>query len=320
MILRFCSGSVIPASLPRKSVARVAMDERDVVVAAEERHDLFRLAGAHHAGVDEDAGELIAQRLVQQHRRDRDVDAAREAADHAALADLRADARDRLAAERRHRPIAAAERDAMREVAEQRRALRRVHDLGMELHAVEAALVVGDGGEGRAFGNADDAEAFGQRLDAIAVAHPHLLARAFLPKAGEQRAIVGDVEEGAAEFAMIRGRDAAAQLRAHRLLAIADAEHRHAELEHRIGRARAGILGHRGRAAGEDHRFRREGGDLLGIHQVEGMDLAIDAAFAHAARDELRHLAAEIEDENAVGGGGGHFGITLASAARSLQP
>ena len=38
----------------------------------------------------------------------------------------------------------------------------------------------------------------------------------------------------------------------------------------------------------------------LGGHG-EGMDLAIDAALAHAARDELRHLAAEIEDEDAVG-------------------
>ncbi len=31
------------------------------------------------------------------------------------------------------------------------------------------------------------------------------------------------------------------------------------------------------------------------------MDFAIDAGFAHAARNQLRHLAAEIDDENAVG-------------------
>ena len=37
--------------------------------------------------------------------------------------------------------------------------------------------------------------------------------------------------------------------------------------------------------------------------RVEGMDLAIDAALAHAPRDQLRHLAAEIEDEDAVGHG-----------------
>ena len=32
-----------------------------------------------------------------------------------------------------------------------------------------------------------------------------------------------------------------------------------------------------------------------------GMDLAIDAGLAHAARDQLRHLAAEIDDEDGVG-------------------
>jgi hypothetical protein len=32
---------------------------------------------------------------------------------------------------------------------------------------------------------------------------------------------------------------------------------------------------------------------------VEGDDLRIDARLAHAARDELRHLAAEIDDEDA---------------------
>jgi hypothetical protein len=30
------------------------------------------------------------------------------------------------------------------------------------------------------------------------------------------------------------------------------------------------------------------------------MDLAIDAQFAQAARDQLRHLAAEIDDKKAV--------------------
>ena len=49
----------------------------------------------------------------------------------------------------------------------------------------------------------------------------------------------------------------------------------------------------------------------------EGMDLAIDAALAHAPGDELGHLAAEIEDEDAVGhgvgiiiGGSGRFGAS----------
>ena len=39
-----------------------------------------------------------------------------------------------------------------------------------------------------------------------------------------------------------------------------------------------------------------------GFGALEGMDLAVDARFAHAARDELGHLAAEIDDEDGVGG------------------
>ena len=36
------------------------------------------------------------------------------------------------------------------------------------------------------------------------------------------------------------------------------------------------------------------------IHLVEGMDLAIDPALAHPAGDQLGHLAAEIDDQDAV--------------------
>ena len=34
---------------------------------------------------------------------------------------------------------------------------------------------------------------------------------------------------------------------------------------------------------------------------VEGHDLGVDALLAHAPRDQLRHLAAEIDDEDGVG-------------------
>ena len=61
---------------------------------------------------------LVADRLVQQGGGDRGIDAAGEAADHLAAADLAADALDRLGAERRHRPVAAAAGDVMGEVAQ----------------------------------------------------------------------------------------------------------------------------------------------------------------------------------------------------------
>ena len=47
------------------------VDERDVVAVAEQRHDLLGLAEPQQAVVDEHAGELLADRLVDQHRGDR---------------------------------------------------------------------------------------------------------------------------------------------------------------------------------------------------------------------------------------------------------
>jgi hypothetical protein len=109
------------------------------------------------------------------------------------------------------------------------------------------------------------------------MAHPDLVALALLPESVEQHRIPDDLDEGAAELAIVGGRDPAAQLLGHRLLAVADAEDRHAGLEEMLRRARAVRPHHRGRAAGEDDPLRpqpREG--LVGA--VERRDLAIDPA------------------------------------------
>ena len=86
MNLRLASGSVTPVEAAEEVGARVHVDERDVVIVAEQADDLLGLARAHQAVIDEHAGQLLADRLVDQHRRDRAVDAARQAADHPALA------------------------------------------------------------------------------------------------------------------------------------------------------------------------------------------------------------------------------------------
>ena len=218
------------------------------------------------------------------------------------LTHLAADFVDRLAAEQRHRPVAAAARYSVREIAEQLGALRRVHDLGMEQHAEKPAAVIGDRGVGCPFTGRHRSEAQWQGIDPVAVAHPHLLAPAFRPQAFEQPAIVDDVDKGTAEFLVIAQRDPAAKLRAHRLHAVTDAEDRHAEPEDDLGGARRGGLRQRGWAARQDDPARGEIADPV-FGNRERMDLAIDPALAHATRDELCDLAAEIEDQDAVGHG-----------------
>ena len=207
----------------------IHVNEGNVVGIAEQAHHLFGLAGAHQAVVDEDAGELGADGLVDEHRRHGAVDAARQAADDALEADLSLDVVDRLVAERGHGPVAAAAADLDDEIAVEPRTVRRVHHLGVELQPVDLPVLVADGGEGGAFRGADHVETLGQRDHPVAVAHPHLVALALAPHAVEQGAMGRHLEKGAAEFAMIGGLDLAAQLGADRLLAIADAEHRQAE-------------------------------------------------------------------------------------------
>jgi hypothetical protein len=73
------------------------------------------------------------------------------------------------------------------------------------------------------------------------VAHPDGLALALLPHAGEQRAIADDFKLCAAELAMLVWLHLAAQLLAHRLLAVADAEHRQVRAPHDIGSERTAL-------------------------------------------------------------------------------
>ena len=95
-----------------------------------------------------------------------------------------------------------------------------------------------------------------RRGDAVAVAHPDRIALADLPDAVEQRRRLGHLDLGAAEFAVMAGLDLAAELMRHGLLAVADAEHRHAGLVDRLRRERRVLVEHRGRPAGEDHALR----------------------------------------------------------------
>jgi hypothetical protein len=244
----------------------IGMDQRDVVAVAEQPHDLGPLVLAQQAVVDEHALELVADRLVQQHGHHRGVDAAREAADHLAGADQAADLGDGALAERGHRPLAAAAGDVEREVAQQPGAVGRVHHLGMELHRVVAPRLVGDRRERRVLAGGDHREAGRQLGDAVAVAHPDLLAVAWLPDAVEQRRLRLDLDLGAAELAMVARLDLAAELVRHGLLAVADAQDGHVGGKDRGIGGRRLALDHRGRAARQDDAARVE---LLDVARVD---------------------------------------------------
>ena len=173
---------------------------------------------------------------------------------------------------------------------------------GWNMRRIDAPLLVGRHRERRVLARRLDGEAVGQARDAVAVAHPHRIALADLPDAVEQRRRFLDVHLGAAELGRMTALDDAAELHGRRLLAIADRQDRQAAVEHALRRPRRAVGRHRGGAAGQHDRLRLEARHgRLGL--VERHDLRVDARLAHAARNELRHLTAEVDDKDGVGHG-----------------
>ena len=293
-------GVADPVQRVDEHVAGVHMDQRNVEGVAEEGDDLGGLALAHQAMVHEDAGQPLADGLVDQHRRHGGIDAARQAAEHPALlAHLGANGLDGLAPEGGHGPVALEARDLVDEIGDQLRPIGRMHDFEVELHRVVAPRLIGDGGHWGVLGHGDSAEARRQLGHPVAVAHPHGIALARLPDALKQGGGLGHLKLGAAKLAVMPRLDLAAQLHGHDLLAIADAQHGDPGVEDGLRGARGALVGHRAGTAREDHRLGLELGEGA-FGGLEGRDLAIDAGLAHPPRDELGHLRAEIDDQHLV--------------------
>jgi hypothetical protein len=267
------------------------VDERDVEVALERLDHLRRLVLAQEPVVDEHTRQLVADRLVDEQRRDRGVDAAGERTEDALLADLGADPLDLLLDHGGGRPRRPRADDAVEEVLQHLLAVRRVHDLRVELDAVQVPLRGLEGGDRGRVGPAGDARALGRSGDGVAVAHP---ADLLLRQPGGERA--SDLQLGLAELA--RGAlDAAAEVLRHQLHPVADAEHGDAELVD-PGVDLWGLFRvHRRRPAAEDQRD----GVLHRQLRCRGAvtdELGVDARLADTPGDQLRVLPAEIDDEH----------------------
>ena len=198
-------------------------------VAAERLDDLLRLVLAQQAVVDEHARELVADGLVHEECRDGRVDAAGERAQHALRADRGADARDLLLDHGSGRPGRRRTRDLVEEVLQDLLAVRRVHDLGMELDAVELARAILERRDRRGRRGGGHLGAGGRRGHGVAVAHPHrLLGREVVEELGLVR-----LELRLPELRRARALDRAAEIARHELHAVADAERRDPEREDR---------------------------------------------------------------------------------------
>ena len=93
-----------------------------------------------------------------------------------------------------------------------------------------------------------------------------------------------------------RGHLSAERLR-HQLVPVADAEHGYPEVEHARIQARRALLVHRRRAARQDDAGGTHPAELADREVVRD-DLGVDVALADPARDQLRVLRPEVDDQD----------------------
>ena len=277
--------------------ALLGVDAHEIdVPVLEGRLDLVALILAHEAVVDENAGELTADGLGKQGRRDGGIDAAGQREQHLAAADLGAYRLYRRAHIVAHRPVAGRAADLVQEVAQHRLTVLGMVYLGVELHAVKAAALIADADGGAGGAVRHEAEAFGHLCHIIAVAHP---CHALLGDALKQAA--AGIEPGRcftvfAGGIALRGGDLAAQIVRHELAAVADAKDGNAQAEDPGVDLRRALGVDALGAAGEDDADGSVGPDLLKAHAV-GLYLAVDIALADSSCDELIVLTAEVEHQ-----------------------
>ncbi len=137
---------------------------------------------------------------------------------------------------RRHRPVAGAAADVVGEIPQDVETAIGVRDLRMEQQRVESLRRRRHRRDRRVGARRGDGEAWRRGGDEVAVAGPD--AQIARNRREERRARL-DPDRRQPELAMRRRRDCAAHQIGHQLHAVADAEHRHAALEHRAARSAA---------------------------------------------------------------------------------
>ena len=137
--------------------------------------NLIAFTGPQHAVVHKHTGQLIADGFVRQHGGHGRIHAAAEGAEHAALADLLADLLHGGFDVGPHGPGGFTRADVVHEISQNLRPFDRMNHLGMELQAVDPALVVVPfhRRNRRIVGVRDRPESLRHTLDPIAVRHPN---------------------------------------------------------------------------------------------------------------------------------------------------
>ena len=220
----------------QETVGRLHVDEVDVELAEERLLHLLGLPGPQEAGVDEDAGELVADRLVDQGGGHRRVDPAGQAADHGPVADLGLDGVDRLLDDRHPGPGGPGAAHVVEEGLEDLHAPGGVDHLGVELHAVDAPLGVLERRHRRRRRGGDLEARRGPARSSRRGSSTLPVRRGRLANSSEESVTL---QRRAAVLARPGAADLAAELLGDELAAVADAEHRRRRRRRSTGRSTA---------------------------------------------------------------------------------
>src|SRR5665213_1917935 len=136
--------------------------------------DDLRLASAQQPVIDEDAGQLAANRLVQKGRRHTPIHAAAQAEEDPLLPSDPANFLDRLVEIIAHVPIRPATANAMDKIGDNLAPARRMGDLGMKLQPIKAPFPILQSRELRIIRSGGDLEALGNLAQLIPVRIPDL--------------------------------------------------------------------------------------------------------------------------------------------------
>ena len=167
--------------------------------------------------------------------------------------------------------------------------------LGVELDR-EGGLAHDLVGGVRDVGGLGDGDApFREAGDGVAVGHPHL--GMDLHAVHERRIRTDDVQHRPAVFPGEGALDLAAAVVRDILCAVADAQDRKLAFHAVQVKLRGVGVADGTRAAGQDDTL---DGIVQRRHLVKGKDLAIDIQLPQAAADQLRHLGAEVEDQDLI--------------------
>src|SRR4029077_4542986 len=111
----------------------------------------------------------------------------------------------------------------------------------------------------------------------------------FVANAAKEFRVTVHAHARVAELALVRAFDTTAELRGHRLLAVADTEHRDVHRKYRGRCARRFLDRYRFWSAGQNYASRLEATDFL-FGRIVRVNFAIDAELAHTPCDQLHVL------------------------------